>query len=224
MNNELRLFREGDEAYGVPVFLKHNSLCVRGSIRLMQSDATQAGSAPPVQTSPGELHAPQSHSSPCELHAPQSQGPPQSDFHVNALTVKLHGPWLSLDESFVQIDAGLIANKCTSLGFVDCTLAWPSVPILFRTTLRNSPRGWALHTLNEDLSALDDFESAFGDARLYEVITIGSTYRLNARQLFPDHSSQPLVPIPVREDSDNDPAPDDAMDVQVNIDAGGNRR
>ncbi|CAE7041880.1 unnamed protein product [Symbiodinium sp. CCMP2592] len=238
VNNELKLFREGDEAYGVPVFMKHNSLCVRGSIRVMQSDAPQAGQAghppaspgehhaPQSQTSSGEPHAPQSQTSSCEPHAPQSQSStPQGDFHVNALTVTLHGPWLSLKAPFVQIDTGLVANKCTSLCYVDCTLAFPSLPIAFRTTLHNSPRGWLLHTLNEDLSTLDDFEvrfeAAFPRPKMYETITIGSTYRLDVRQLFPEHSDHPLVAVPVPEESDGDPSPDAAMDLDVNIDAGG---
>ncbi|CAE7780618.1 unnamed protein product [Symbiodinium sp. CCMP2592] len=250
VNNELKLFREGDEDYGVPVFMKHNSLCVRGSIRIMQSDAPQAGQAghppasrserhapqsqtssgelhaPQLQTSPCELHAPQSQTSPCVLHAPQSQSSsPQGDFHVNALTVALRGPWLSLKAPFVQIDTGLVANKCTSLCYVDCTLAFPSLPIAFRTTLHNSPHGWTLHTLNEDLSTLDDFEARFEAAfprpKMYETITIGSTYRLDVRQLFPEHSDHPLVPVPVPEESDDDPSLDAAMDVDVNVDAGG---
>ncbi|CAE7566837.1 RE1 [Symbiodinium sp. CCMP2592] len=238
VNNELKLFREGDEAYGVPVFMKHNSLCVRGSIRVMQSDAPQAGQAGHPPASPSEHHAPQSQTSSCEPHAPQSQtsscephapqsqsSTPQGDFHVNALTVTLHGPWLSLKAPFVQIDTGLVANKCASLCYVDCTLAFPSLPIAFRTTLHNSPRGWMLHTLNEDLSTLDDFEARFEAAfprpKMYETITIGSTYRLDVRQLFPEHSDHPLVAVPVPEESDGDPSPDAAMDLDVNIDAGG---
>ncbi|CAE7730403.1 RE2 [Symbiodinium sp. CCMP2592] len=192
----------------------------------MQSDAPQAGQAGHPPASPSEHHAPQSQTSSCEPHAPQSQSStPQGDFHVNALTVTLHGPWLSLKAPFAQIDTGLVANKCTSLCYVDCTLAFPSLPIAFRTTLHNSPRGWMLHTLNEDLSTLDDFEARFEAAfprpKMYETITIGSTYRLDVRQLFPEHSDHPLVAVPVPEESDGDPSPDAAMDLDVNIDAGG---
>ena len=104
---------------------------------------------------------------------------------------------MSLKEAFVQVDTGLIANRCYSLAHIDCTLAFPSQPVAFRTTLHNSERGWALYALNEELAKLDDFEVAFPGARLYETITIGSTYRLDIRQLFPEHENQPLVPMPV---------------------------
>ena len=205
VNNQLKLYRDNDPDASVPVYLKHNSLCVQGNIRVI---GTSEVSVP----STGEP----------EPRDADSSSPPQSDFHINALTLKLYGPWLSLKEAFVQVDTGLIANRCYSLAHIDCTLAFPSQPVAFRTTLHNSERGWALYALNEELAKLDDFEVAFPGARLYETITIGSTYRLDIRQLFPEHENQPLVPMPVeRAESDDDPEPDDAMDVQVNIEAGG---
>ena len=184
VNNELTLHREGDAMNGAPVYLKHNSLCARGSIRVVSSQASGASNA----TEPSVVS---SASASCE---------PLETLHVNALNITLYGPWLGLRENFVEVSAGLIANKCVSLGHVDCTLAFPLNHTRFRTTLHSSPIGWVLYALNEDLSSLEDFEVPFPGNRLYETITIGSSYRIDIRQLFPEHVDRPVFAAPVIHD------------------------
>ena len=229
----------------VPVYMRQNSLCVKGSIHMVR----HAEDVPPVledvqhlqpdvhltclgpsssgrMVSEPRLERPKygggtlGRSSYGEMAAePRFEGPkslPQPrEGLLNALS--LHGPWRSLKEPFVELGAGLYANRCYSLGHVDCSIALPNVPIPFRTTLMNSVHGWRVHALNEELSALSDPEAPFGDNALKEIITIASTYCISILQLFPPSASSRVDPEPVlRDPSDDDPIPAESEGVRDN--------
>ena len=115
-----------------------------------------------------------------------------------------------LGGSFVEMAAGLYANKYTTDTFVECTVALPNVAIQHRTTLVNRPSGWILHALNEDTSSLAHPEAKLEGLaaidRLYEVITIASTYKVDIRALFPDDPDPRVEPeLVLRDASDDDP-------------------
>ena len=214
-----------DHTIQVPLFYRHNSLHARGMIRCVTSASTEHRSLQfpehrPLQSQEHRSLQSQEHR-PLQFQVPSSlqvqpghvtdQGLAESLASSPAIrAIELYGSWFMLDSSFVEMAAGLYANKCTTDTFVDCTVALPNVAIQYRTTLVNRPNGWILHALNEDMSALErpeaKLEGLAAIDRLYEIITIASTYKVDIRTLFPDNPESRVEPeLVLRDASDDDP-------------------
>ena len=126
-------------------------------------------------------------------------------FHVRA--VNLYGQWLTLRDQFECLVEGLYAMRCTTSSLVDCATALARYPVVYRTTLLNSPSGWKLYELNQLISDLDDPEVAlpyYGMERMHDAITIASAAKINMQELFPG-SELGIRPPAVGSESDDDP-------------------
>ena len=216
-----------DHTIQVPLFYRHNSLHARGMIRCVTSASKEHRSLQFLEhrslqfqehrSLQSQEHRPLQFQVPSSLqqqvqpeHVPGQAlaEPAASSPAIRAL--ELYGSWFMLDRSFVEMAAGLYANKCTTDTFVDCTVALPNVATQYRTTLVNRPNGWILHALNEDMSSLArpeaKLEGLAAIDRLYEIITIASTYKVDIRTLFPDDPESRVEPeLVLRDASDDDP-------------------